>query len=298
MNSTPFLAETASVDAQNKQDRVPGLGREPGSKSERQSPKTLKILQFNINGISTRATRIKLDQLLDLAMAEGVQIIALQETKLKTNSSLKIKGYNIYRMDRQSRSGGGIAFLIRDIKYQSVNISRTITDGSTLEIQGIRIKWRGKPLNIFNMYHPPDLHCLPNDLQDLFTAGTICLGDLNAKHPIWGCSSANPRGNDLLDMIDDKSFIILNDGTPTHFSYSYTTKEALDITFASPEMRPGCSWKVLENLGSDHLPVLIEFKKRQLVPICRDRQWIFKKADWRLFSETVDGEIRGKPPDD
>lgn len=298
MNSTPFLDDTASVDAQSKKARVPGLGRGPGSKSNRRSPKALKLLQFNINGISTSATRIKLDQVLDLAIMEGVQVIALQETKLKTNTSLKIKGFNIFRVDRQSGSGGGLAFLIRDVKYQSININRKITDGSNLEIQGIRIIWRGKPLNIFNVYHPPDVKSLPNDLQDLFNAGTICLGDLNAKHPIWGCSTANQRGNELLDMIDDRSFTILNDGSPTHFSYSYNTKEALDISIVSSDLGPGCGWTVLENLGSDHLPVLIELKKRQLVPTSKDKQWIFKKADWQLFTEIIDNEIRRKPLSD
>ncbi|CAL1300065.1 unnamed protein product [Larinioides sclopetarius] len=97
---------------------------------------------FNINGISTSATRIKLDQILELALTEGVQIIALQETKLKLRISLK---------------------------------------------------------------------SLPLDLQDIFTVGTVCLGDLNAKHPIWGSSTANPRGNELLNIIDARSFTILND---------------------------------------------------------------------------------------
>ncbi|GFS66404.1 hypothetical protein TNIN_352981 [Trichonephila inaurata madagascariensis] len=89
---------------------------------------------------------IKFDQVLELALIEGAQIIALQENKLKTKTSLKNKGYNIFRLDRQNRNGGGLAFLIKDINYQCININRKITDGSNLEIKGIRIIWRGKPL--------------------------------------------------------------------------------------------------------------------------------------------------------
>ncbi|GFY32906.1 hypothetical protein TNCV_4025301 [Trichonephila clavipes] len=113
------------------------------------------------------------------------------------------------------------------------------------------------------MYHPPDLKSLPTDLQDLFTVSTICLGDLNAKHPIWGCSTANPRGNELLKIIDDKCFSILNHGTATHFSYNYNTKEALDFSIASSDLGPSCEWTLLENLGSDHLPILFELKKEK-----------------------------------
>ncbi|GFY14826.1 hypothetical protein TNCV_648691 [Trichonephila clavipes] len=266
INSTPSINNAALVVAQSKKDHVPGLGRGPGSINNLRSPNSLKIIQFNINGISTSASRIKLDQVLDLVLTEGAQTIALQETKLKTFTSLKIKGYNIFRFDRQNRCGGGLAFLIKNINNQCVNINRKITVGSNLEIQGIRILWRGNPLNIFNMYHPPDLKSLPTDLQDLFTLGTICLGDLNAQHPIWGCSTANLRGNELLDIIDDKCFSILNDGTATHFSYSYNTKEALDISITSSDLGPCCKWTLLKNLGRDHLPILLELKKRQLVP--------------------------------
>ncbi|PRD26793.1 UNVERIFIED_CONTAM: hypothetical protein NCL1_37132 [Trichonephila clavipes] len=70
------------------------------------------------------------------------------------------------------------------------------------------------------MYHPPHFKSLSTDLQDLFTVGTICLGDLNAKHPIWDCLTANLRGNELLDIIDGKCFSILNDGMAAHFSYT------------------------------------------------------------------------------
>ncbi|GFU94085.1 hypothetical protein TNCV_3308381 [Trichonephila clavipes] len=168
MNSTLSIANAPSVVAQSKKDSVSGLGRGAGLINNLRSPNSLKIIQFNVNEISTSATKIKLDQVLELALTEGAQIIALQQTTLKTFTFFKIKGYNIFRLDRQNRSGGGLALLIKNINYKCININRKITDGSNLEIQGIRIIWRGKPLNIFNMYHPPDLKSLPTDLQYLF----------------------------------------------------------------------------------------------------------------------------------
>ncbi|GFY10979.1 hypothetical protein TNCV_1125001 [Trichonephila clavipes] len=190
-----------------------------------------------------------------------------------------------HKLHRQNTIGRGLAFLINNINYQCININRKIIDGSNRKIQGIRIIWRGKQLKILNMYHPPNLKSLPTDLQDLFTVSTICLGDLNAKHLICGCSTANLRGNELLNIIDDKYFSILNDGRSTHFSYSYSTKEALDISITSSDLGPSCKWTLLENLGKDHLPILIELKKRQLVPTSNNKQWIFKKADWHYFGE-------------
>ncbi|GFX16876.1 hypothetical protein TNCV_2518541 [Trichonephila clavipes] len=102
-------------------------------------------------------------------------------------------------------------FLIRDIKYQSINVSRNIIGNSNLMIQGIRINWRRKYLNKLNSYQPPDLNKIPIDLQNLFLPSTICLGDLNTKHFMWGSSGINYRGVDLLNMVDDKGFMFLND---------------------------------------------------------------------------------------
>ncbi|GBN96074.1 hypothetical protein AVEN_204637-1 [Araneus ventricosus] len=187
MSDSPLDIHAVSVVAQAKKDCVPGLGRGLGSKNKLQSPNTLKILQFNINGISTCAAKIK------LAEGQDVQIIALQETKLKINSTLKIKGYHIYRTDRRNKSGGGLAFLIRGINYQSIDINTRIINNTNLEIQGITVTWRGRPLNIFNMYHPPDLKSLPNEILDLFVESSICIGDLNAKQPTWGSTKKKKK---------------------------------------------------------------------------------------------------------
>ncbi|GBM07648.1 hypothetical protein AVEN_228151-1 [Araneus ventricosus] len=205
MSNSPLDIHAASVVAQSKKDRVPGLGRGPGLKNKLESPNTLKILQFHINGISTCAAKIKPDQILKLAEGQGVQIIALQETKLKINSTLKIKGYHIYRTVRRNKSGGGLSFLIRGINYQSIDINTRIINNTNLEIQGITVTWRGRSLNIFNMYHPPDLKSLPNEILYLFFESSICIGDLNVKHPTWGSTNINPRGIELLNVIDDKS---------------------------------------------------------------------------------------------
>ncbi|GBO03213.1 hypothetical protein AVEN_215432-1 [Araneus ventricosus] len=96
-------------------------------------------------------------------------------------------------------------------------------------------------------------------------------------------------------MIDDKGFITLNDGTHTHYSYSYNSKEALDISFVSPDLDPSCTWKVQENIGSDLLPILIELKKRQSVCINNRKIWNFRRGDWLSFTTFTDNEISRNP---
>ncbi|KAF8766539.1 putative RNA-directed DNA polymerase like protein [Argiope bruennichi] len=296
MNRLTNDLNPASSVAQSNQGRVRGLGRGPRPISKPQSPfslKTLKILQCNINGLTTLATTAKLDQLLKFAELNNVQVIALQETKLKVTSSLKIRGYNIFRKDRTTKSGGGLAFLIKDVKYQSIVISTDQT--SDLEIQGIKILWRGKPLNIFNVYHPPNQKNLFANFSNFMDKNSIIIGDLNAKHSAWGCSGDNDRGIDVLQMMDDNEFIILNVGSHTHSSFSYNTSEALDISMTSAELVPQCSWSVLDNIGSDHLPILIELNKKQKIFHSKENFWNFNEANWASFSDSVDKEISAVP---
>ncbi|UYV75577.1 hypothetical protein LAZ67_13000655 [Cordylochernes scorpioides] len=94
--------------AQNKQGRVQDLGRGFCPISIIPSPQTpnfaaskqLSILQCNINGMCSTATKIKLEEIMELAGKKKIQIIALQETKLNEKYKLKYKNYNILRKYR------------------------------------------------------------------------------------------------------------------------------------------------------------------------------------------------------
>ncbi|GFV99240.1 hypothetical protein TNCV_1512121 [Trichonephila clavipes] len=141
----------------------------------------------------------------------------------------------IYRTDRPYGSGGGLAFLVRDVNYKKITSPSRDSD---LEMQGISITWKRRVINIFNLYHPPNQGHLPAEIFDCSDKNTIFLGDLNAKHQRWGCSTNNDRGNDLLNVADDRALIFLNSGIPTHTSFSYGTSEALDITLVSTELHP------------------------------------------------------------
>ncbi|GFY79731.1 uncharacterized protein TNIN_393411 [Trichonephila inaurata madagascariensis] len=65
--------------------------------------------------------QVKLDQLRKLADSHGAQIIALQETKLRPDSQLKMRGFDVFRTDRPDSAGSGLAFLIRGVNYSSLS---------------------------------------------------------------------------------------------------------------------------------------------------------------------------------
>ncbi|GFX30906.1 hypothetical protein TNCV_4146141 [Trichonephila clavipes] len=97
MNPSLTVTDTALPVAQDNQRRVQGLGRGPRStnvlRSLTSKRVSLNILQCNINGLSSLATRTKLDQLIVLADECGAQIIATQETKHEEHTSIKLKNF-------------------------------------------------------------------------------------------------------------------------------------------------------------------------------------------------------------
>ncbi|GFS50753.1 RNA-directed DNA polymerase from mobile element jockey [Trichonephila clavipes] len=127
------------------------------------------------------------------------------------------------------------------------------------------------------MYHPPNQGCLPDSFLDLAVDNvpSLFIRDLNAKHTSWGCSVNNSKGCALLYAADDRAILFLNDGSPTHHSFSYNIVEAHDIALASVDVFTFCHWAVLGNIGSDHLPIKIELKKSQKSILTREMFWNF-----------------------
>ncbi|GFR06562.1 uncharacterized protein TNCT_289651 [Trichonephila clavata] len=136
---------TASSVAQDKKGRVRSVSRGLRPKSKLQSTfssgrSQLRILQCNINGLCTSATRVKLDQLLDLANRHQAHIIAIQVTKLKPIYNLKLREYCTLRKDRHNKGGGGLMFLIRNSNFQCVELppfSDTELEVQALKLNGI-----------------------------------------------------------------------------------------------------------------------------------------------------------------
>ena len=91
--------------------------------------------------------------------------------------------------------------------------------------------------------------------------------------------------------------MFLNDGTATHHSYSYNTSEALDITIVSPELYSRCNWKVMEGIGSDHKPILVETKVIFTTGKCKTKFWNFRKANWTNYKSRLNEILSKNSPE-
>ena len=152
-------------------------------------------------------------------------------------------------------------------------------------------------LNIINMYLPPDIRLVVNDLAFLesYTSRTLIFGDFNAHHQSWGSRTANQRGTALSHFLNLHDFIVTNQNTPTRVNVAVNAVNRfslLDLTIASPDIAIKCQTEVTEHLlGSDHYIVLTHYAQAVSRRDFRPPTWSFGKANWLEFVRLVDEKL-------
>ena len=117
------------------------------------------------------------------------------------------------------------------------------------------------------------------------------LGDFNCHHPLWHSrGTPGPHGEEVVDWIISYDLFPLNDpDTHTFLHRSTGSRSSPDISFAPFSLALSCSWEVLQDLGYDHLPVLLSVS---LSPVFRPNQrplfFNFQKACWDDFVSYFD----------
>ena len=95
--------------------------------------------------------------MVDFMATNGIEIAAVQETKLRPGSGLKSPpGYSIVRSDRpiERGNGGGLAFIIRGTVNHRVLDPPTPSGDEHLKQQGIELREGSSGITIFNIYCP------------------------------------------------------------------------------------------------------------------------------------------------
>lgn len=251
---------------------------------------TLKILHWNANGI-----RSKKHEFFEFLFKNNILVACINETKL--NSSLRFNNpdYRVFRLDDEEGqiSRGGIAIVV----HRSLKCSLLPWVGTRLiQCFGIKILFDGpqRELNILSAYlsgsaRTHDYSIYRDDLIKMSRVGqVIALGDFNSRHPFWGCLGHNRAGNVLFDVLNEGHFNIHFPSSPTFYPGPNANPSVLDLVLSNSNMSIG-SPEVLTELGSDHLPILLE------VFVCHNveprRVPCFNKANWALFSRQLENRI-------
>ena len=149
------------------------------------------------------------------------------------------------------------------------------------------------------MCMPPPIRSSPTDGRtDSFSPSILpssrnlfILGDFNCHHPLWDSKgTSDPHGEEVFDWVISSDLLPLNDpDTPTLLHRSSGSRSSPDISFALSTLALSCSWEVLQDLGSDHLPILLSIP---LSPVYRPNErppsFNFQKARWGGFASHID----------
>ena len=145
----------------------------------------------------------------------------------------------------------------------------------------------------------PPYSLLPNGWQNRFLLSlnssllqkSLHSGGLQLPSPALGLKRyfRPPRG-EAFDWVISSDLLPLNDpGTPNLLHRSSGSRSSPDISFAPSSFALSCSWEVLQNLGSDHLPILLSIP---LSPVFRPNErppsFNFQKARWDGFASYFD----------
>ena len=161
---------------------------------------------------------------------------------------------------------------------------RQIDLNTTLQAVAIHVQL-DKLYTICNLYLPPNSPVNLQELEDLIDqlpSPYLLVGDLNARHPLWGDCTTNQKGRLIETLLTNSTCSILNTHKPTHFHAQTDTFSCIDLSLCSANIASDFTWDVMLDLyNSDHFPVLLSLPNTE----CRQTEprYLLEKADWGSF---------------
>ena len=252
---------------------------------------TLKILHWNANGI-----RNKKFELFDYLVKNNISICCLNETKLSPDIRFNHSDFKICRLDNLDGNiaHGGVAVIV----HKSVNF-KLLPHFKTklIEAIGINVSLQGRKTTIISAYYTgstakQNVNLFKRDITKLMShENVILLGDLNARHTHWGCISANSTGKQLYHILMglEVEFNIFYPATPTYYPGTNRDPSTIDIVLSNSNCNID-SITTKDDLGSDHLPVLVEIDSDVATQQSSTVQ-CFNRANWQLFKQHLNTSI-------
>ena len=259
---------------------------------------SLLVLLWNCNGILNHT-----NELTATLHEKRIDIALISESHLTNRAKLNIPGYQLITSNHPDGTAhAGSVILIRTyIQFNTLpNYNKNY-----LQSCAISLILNHAPLTIAAAYCPPK-HNITIDQFNLFFKYLghrfIFGGDINAKHPHWGCRTSNPRGNNLLRITSSEQYIIHSPPDPTYWPTSPRKRpDILDIFISKVDNNLFHHIENFNSLYSDHSAVLLTLDSTP--PIKRASPSLTnRKTDWNKFQSLLTNEtllnVKLKTPND
>ena len=252
--------------------------------------KSYKIMHHNTGGL-TRETITEINHQLEV---NEIDILCLNETKLKPNRQLTLYGYNcIARKDRQGpTAGGGVAIYAKSsIRAEQIEF-RTEEELVVITMT----THRNSKFNIVSIYNPPDTELNIDAIRNVagLNRKTIILGDLNAKDTRLNNNGTNRSGRRLMNLLVNTDLTIINNDEPTHVPWN-GAPDRLDLALATPQLIPHIRDFAVSELDAiyGHAPITVTVAVEKEVAQATDRppSYNYERANWDKFRNIITQKI-------
>ena len=236
----------------------------------------LKIVHWNAEGVMNKADALKV-----FLHENNVDVCLVQETHLQEGKHFKIRGYQVFRNDRQGRHKGGVLTLVRN-NIQAIEIKRF-----SGEAEYIQIKITAGKMNMdITNYYCPDNKQLSLDTINIAGSNFLIAGDFNSHSQSWGYNELNRRGEEVENWQDENKLLLINQAwdPPTFYSRVWHSSTTPDIALCTEDIHQRVTREVCTQLaGSDHRPVMISILEGFQINQPQHPRWNWKKAQWGTF---------------
>ena len=261
----------------------------------------LNFIQWNCHSISKKTHYLEF-----FKNNQHTDVFCLVETWLKDDKTITLPGFNVVSVERQGKTGGGVAVLLRNsIKYEVLNkkYNRFIKKCNDNAVEILFLKLyinREEAINLMVVYSPPRSKNETKFTEDNFWKefidftsnfdNLILCGDFNAISFSWSqCVKENGEGKKLDYAVNRSNLICLNNDEPTWSSKDLSSVSTLDLTFISPNLLNKCIWEVFDyKFKSDHFPIKFSIDKNFNEFKARRPKLITAKINWLTFKNKCD----------
>ena len=235
-----------------------------------------KIIQWNYRGLKP-----KFDEISLLLLQHNPSVFCLQETFLKPDDKVTLKGFNIYNhihSECQRPSGGSSVFI------KSACLHRYIELNTELQATAVSVSL-DKEITICSVYIPPSFSLKYEHLIALIQqllAPYLLLGDFNGHNILWGNKENNVRGELIENVITNNDICLMNDKSYTYMHYPPGSFFSIDLSLCHPSLFLDFNWSVCKyQHHSDHFPIFIESNSSTVED--HSPKWKLNKANWEVF---------------
>ena len=265
----------------------------------------IKICSINICGFSERS-KFVLDKYAD---KEKWDMVLIQETGSANVGKINLSNMSTITDSNESINKGA-ATCVQN------NHSITKLEEISRDFKNLDSCWGLAVINntryiIGNVYIKlGDVHGISNVLsmlskaqelnKKLKTKGIILIGDMNARHPMWGDSTSNEYGRKLFENLDSSQFSIRTAETPSFICANGSSYIDLVIvsnniinkintihTDSEVELFSGAPQR-------GHVPIIVSITNSLSQPVPPTERICIKDMNWDNWAEDIEREIENK----